>query len=115
MALSSVAQSTSRNFSFDTDSAIFVMDNSSTVHICNDKYLFENMTLYDENEGPLVATVGPKGKVKGTGNVCLSWDDDEGMKHTHVLSNVCYIPDSPFNLFSVTEFGKPQVLVTKMN
>ena len=36
----------------------------------------------------------------------LSWDDDEGMKHTHVLSNVCYMPDSPFNLFSITEFGK---------
>ena len=53
-----------------------------------------------------MATVGPKGKLKGTVNVCLSWDDEEGMKHTHVLSNVCYITDSPFNVFSVTEFGK---------
>ena len=51
-------------------------------------------------------TVGPRGQVKGTGYVCLSWDDDEGMTHTHILSNVCYMSGSPFNLFSITEFGK---------
>ena len=73
----------------------------------------KNMTLCDENEGPSVATIGPKGKAKGTGNFCLSWEDDKGMKHTHVLSNVYYIPDSPFDLFNATEFRKPQILVTK--
>ena len=57
MASSSVAQSMSRHVPFDTDSAIFVMDNSATVHTCNDKDLFQNMTIYAENEGPSVATV----------------------------------------------------------
>ena len=104
-----------RHVPFDTDCVAFVMDNSPTVHTYNDKDIFKNMTSCNENEGPSVATVRPKGRVKGTGNVCLSWNDDEGMKHTHVLSNVCYILDSPFNLFSVIEFGKPQGLVTKMN
>ena len=90
----------------DTEGVAFVTDNSATAHMCNDKDLFKSMALYEENEGPSVATVGPRGKVKGTGDVCLSCDDDEGIKHTHVLSNVCYMPDSPFNLFSITEFGK---------
>ena len=65
------------------------------------------MSSHNGNERPSVTTVRPKGKGKGTREMCLSWDDDEGLKHTHILSNVCCIPDSPFNLLSVTEFGKP--------
>ena len=64
------------------------------------------MTLHRENEGPSVATMGPKGQVKVARDVCVSWDDDEGMKHSHILTNVCCMCDSPFNIFSITEFGK---------
>ena len=35
MALRSIAQSISRHVMFDTDSAIFVMDNGDTAHTCN--------------------------------------------------------------------------------
>ena len=64
------------------------MENSATPHMCNDKDIFKIMTLYEENDGSLVSTIGHRGKVKGTGDMYLSWDDDEGMKHTHLLSNL---------------------------
>ena len=35
----------------------------------------------------------------------MSWYDDEGKNHAHILTNVCCIPDSPFKLFSVNEIG----------
>ena len=45
MALSSVAQSMSRNVQFDTDGVAFVMDNSATVHMCSDEDIFKNMNI----------------------------------------------------------------------
>ena len=76
------------------------------LHTHNGKDLFKNMALCEGNEGPSLATMGPRGQVKGAGDLHLSWGDDEGMKYTHVLSNACCMPDSPFNLFRLTEFGK---------
>ena len=36
----------------------------------------------------------------------MSWDDEEGKKYADILTNACYMPESPFNVFSATEFGK---------
>lgn len=69
MALISVVQSMLRNVQFDAYGVDFLMDNSATAHMCNVKDLFRSMKLHGENEGPLVATVGPKGNFKGTGDV----------------------------------------------
>ena len=82
------------------------MDNSATAHTCDDKNLFKNMKFHEENEGPLIVTILPKGHVKDAGNVLMTWDDDEVNNHTQILTNACCMPDSPFNLFSSTEFGK---------
>ena len=64
-----------RHVPLDMEVVAFVKDNSTTAHTCNDKDLFKSMLLHEENEGPSVETVGPRGKVKGTGDACLSWDD----------------------------------------
>ena len=70
-----------KKVSFDADEISFVMDNSATARMCNDRNIFKNMTLHGENEGPSVATMGSKGYVKGAGDARISWEEDEGKKH----------------------------------
>ena len=40
---------------FDSDSVTFVLDNSATIHICNDKFLFEGELSEDSSSGVVTA------------------------------------------------------------
>ncbi len=83
--------------SFDTDLSFWVCGNSATGHICNDKALFH---------GKLVPSVYIVGAATGLsepslmGTVLLKVTDDNGKKHTFMLTHVNYMPNFPVNLLS---------------
>ena len=54
-----------------------------------------------------VATIGGCGHAPAdVGNVRWNWIDDSGVKHTYLVENVLYFPQSPINILSVTEFAR---------
>jgi hypothetical protein len=88
---------------FDTNSFFWVCDNSVTGHICNDRSLFT---------GDLVPLIYIVGAATGTSEptlmsiVRLQLTDDDGEKHTFILTHVNYMPTSPVNLLSTRLLSK---------
>ena len=101
-ALASLGDLTSAH-SFDSDGTTVVCDNSATGHICNDKSLFVGELR--PATGECVMTVGGDDRPAGVGTVEWSWLDDDGERHTYRLHDVYYLPGSPVNLLSVTQFA----------
>ena len=84
--------------SFDTDSSFWVCDNSATGHICNNKELFSDELV------PSIFEVGSATGISTPmlmGTVTLRITDNEGAKHSFVLKNDNYLPDSPVNILSI--------------
>ncbi len=83
--------------SFNTDLSFWVCNNLATGHICNDKAFFQ---------GKLVPSIYIVGAATGLsepslmGTVLLKVMDDNGKKHTFMLTHVNYMPNSPVNLLS---------------
>ncbi len=83
---------------FDTDSSFWVWDNLVTGHICNNWILFT---------GDLVLSIFEIGSASETstptlmGTIILWLTDNEGEKHSFVLNNDNYLPNSPVNLLSL--------------
>jgi hypothetical protein len=88
---------------FNTDSSFWVCNNSATGHICNDKSHFS---------GELIPSIYIVGTGTGTSEpmlmraVVLQLTDDNGDKHTFMLSHVNYMPKSPVNLLSTRVLSK---------
>ena len=89
--------------SFDTDSSFWVCDNSATGHICNTKELFSDELV------PSIFEVGSATGISTPtlmGTVTLRITDDEGAKHSFVLKNVNFLPDSPVNILSLRRLAE---------
>ena len=89
--------------SFDTDSSFWVCDNSATGHICNNKCLFIDdlvPSIYEVGSATGISTPALMG------TVTLRITDDEGAKHSFVLKNVNYLPDSPVNILSLRRLAE---------
>ncbi len=90
----------------DTDSSFWVCDNLATGHICNDKSLFS---------GELVPSIYVVGAATGTskptlmGTVILCTTDDNGKKHTFMLTHMNYMPKLPVTLLSTWVLSKQYV------
>ena len=82
----------------DTDSILFVCDNSTTGHICNDVRKFIPGSLHQTNKS--LTTANGTGPCLQEGTVRLHLNDDCGVKHIFILGNYIYHPDSPVNLLS---------------
>ena len=85
---------------FFTNHDTVVVDNSATAHISNKINHFVGPLRPSNNS---VSTVGdtPVSNHK-IGPVQWSWKYDEGDTHTYSLDNVCYLPNSPVSLLSVS-------------
>ncbi len=82
---------------FDTDSSFWVCNDSATGHICNDKSLFSEELI------PSIYIVGAASGTKvpmWMGTVVLWLTDDNGDKHTFMLTHMNYMRKSPVNLLS---------------
>jgi hypothetical protein len=84
---------------FDTDSAFFVCDNSTTGHICNDIQQFVPGSLYQTNKS--LTTANGTGLCLQEGTIKISLIDDNGTRHAFILDNCLYHPDSPVDLLSM--------------
>jgi hypothetical protein len=83
---------------FDMDSSFWVCDNSATGQICNNKELFKDELV------PSIYEVGSATGISTPtlmGTVTLRITDGEGAKHSFVLKNVHYLPNSPVNILSL--------------
>jgi hypothetical protein len=89
--------------SFDTDSSFGVCVNSTTGHICNDKSLFFR-ELVPSTYIVGAATGSSKLTLMETVIHCLT--DDNGAKHTFMLTHVNYMPKSPVNILSTRVLSK---------
>jgi hypothetical protein len=81
---------------FDTDSVLFVCDNSTTGHICNEISKFVPGTLQQTNKS--LTTANGTGPYLHEETVCMRVQDDMGSEHVFILNNCLYHPDSPVNL-----------------
>ncbi len=88
---------------FDPDAMIFVMDNSATGHICNDRSLFVG-----DLSKSLESVETCVGKMRGvqSGTIKITWVDDSGGKHTHHLEDVQFIPSSSVNILSIRRLAE---------
>ena len=100
-----VARRNNETLSHDSDSTTMVCDNSANVHICNNRSMFVGELQHVTNHK--VATIGGRGHpASGIGTVRWIWTDDFGVKHTNLIHDVLYFPQSPINILSVTSFAK---------
>ena len=54
-----------------------------------------------------MATIGGKlNRLAGISTVKWKWKDDNGVMHKELLEKVLYLPQSPINIMSVTEFSR---------
>jgi hypothetical protein len=89
----------------------WVCDNLATGHICNDKLLFS---------GELVPSIYVVGAATGTskptlmGAVILCTTDDNGKKHTFMLTHVNYMPKLPVNLLQKMFKARGLLFVTTL-
>lgn len=77
---------------------MWCLDTGATEHMCNDKKLFESMTQTHINRQVKLGN-GEKVPIRGKGEVIVwAYNGKKMMKST--LSNVLYVPELKFNLFS---------------
>jgi len=84
--------------SFNTDSSFWVCDNSATGHICNNKELFKDELV------PSIYEVDSATGISAPTLMCIATlriTDGEGAKHSFILKNVHYLPNSPVNILSL--------------
>ena len=89
---------------FDTDSIFFVCDNSTTGHICNDISKFIPGSICNTDRRLTTANGNSSCVQEGTARIHLT--DDNGTRHTFVLDNCIYLPDSPVSLLSTRRLAE---------
>jgi len=89
----------SENFSFDTDGIPFIIDNSATGAICNDKSRF--LSDLQPHNVTVETASGLETKLNHVGILRLELEDDNGTKHSYDVPGVVYDPDSPYCLLGI--------------
>ena len=104
IALASEAKSTSfSSMLFDTDGISFVIDNSATCVICNDKSQFKPGSLHEKPNA--VETAAGVTKSSQVGILRLTLTDDGGKTYTYEIPDAIYDPNSPFNILGIPALG----------
>ena len=88
---------------FDLDGITFLVDNCANTHVCNNKKLFCNLSSMAT--ASLNTTNGSSDANLQSGQIKISWADDDDEEHEYILDDVIYKPDSPFNILSVARLG----------
>ena len=90
-------------FTFDVTTSEFGLDSCSTTHTCFDESLFTPGTV-EELEGSGVEGAGGRSEVTKRGSVAIRIKSDDGDINHLVLENVAFVPGSPKNLISISQW-----------
>jgi hypothetical protein len=88
---------------FDTDGIVFVIDNSATCIICNDRTQFVGDLRLEQCE---VETSLGTGRSEFIGTIRLRLTDNAGVTHPYDVPDAIYDPKSPFNILGVPFLGE---------
>ena len=89
---------------FDTDSILFVCDNSTTGRICNGLQKFILGTLQQTNRR--LTTANGTGPPVKEGTIKINLTDENGKHHIFLLEGCIYHPDFPVNLSSTQRLAE---------
>lgn len=89
-------------YNFDSDGISFVIDNSATCIICNDRTQFVGDL---ERQDCHVETSVGKGKCEYLGTLRVHLTDDAGTTSTYDIPGAVYDPTSPFNILGIPYLG----------
>ena len=86
-----------------------IVNNCANTHVWNDKNHFISYSPFPPGSRA-VSTIGGQNHFPvGSGDVSVSWRDDDNVVFKHVLKNVLYFPDSPVKIITAhklaTEWG----------
>jgi hypothetical protein len=95
-------EGTNISCSFDTDEILFVINNSATCIICNDRSQFVGNLRAQESSVEILHGTACSNYV-GMILICLTMD--EGMTMEYTIPSATYAPDSPFNILGIPFFG----------
>jgi len=87
---------------FDTDGITFVIDNSATCIICNDKSQFIGNL---REQSCIVETANGGSSTSWVGTIRLTLTDDSGKNYTYHIPNAIYDKHSPFNIIGIPCLG----------
>ena len=87
-----------------SDKDKWIVDSGSTKDMCNDKESFSEMTDLSEDESHQVKVGnGQTIPTNKKGTVIMKVTTEDGREEEHKLSNVLYVPDLTYNLYSVSQ------------
>jgi hypothetical protein len=89
---------------FNTNLLLFVCDNSTTGHICNNIWKFIPGSLCQTNKN--LTKANGTGPCLQEGTDWLHLNNDDGVKHIFILYNCLYHPDLPVNLLSTRQLAE---------
>ena len=102
-ALSTSANSNSP-FSFDTDGISFIINNSATCIICNQRDLF--VGRLSSEKVSMTTCEGDTVKQRYIGNMQLILTDDSNVDHSYDIPNCIFDPNSPVNIVGIPVMDK---------
>ncbi len=91
--------------SFESEDTTMIVDNAANIHVWSNKDdLINYSPISDQSQG--VSTIGSSlSRPHGTGDLPITWKDDEGNSHSIVLKDVQHFPQSPVNVMSVARLA----------
>ena len=98
------SKSPSEVFTNDSDGIAFIMDNSATGAICNERTMF--IGRFTPTRVTLITAEGTKQHTKMVGTIRVIFTTDEGTSNTYDVPGVVYDQDSPHNLIGIPFLAK---------
>ena len=77
-----------------------IVDNCANTHVWNDKTHFISYSPFSTGSRAVSTISGQNHFPVGSGDVSVSWRDDDNVVFNHILKNVLYFPDSPVKIIS---------------
>ena len=99
MSLLATAKASVSSILFDTDGLPFIIDNSATDAICNERSLF--VGIFKQQLVSIKTAEGTFTKQRIIGTLRLVLKNDAGSKHSYDMPGVVYDLDSPFSLLGI--------------
>ena len=95
-------EGTDNSFSFDSDGLPFVIDNSATCIICNDRAQFVGHLRAEKSS---IETTNGSASAEFVGTISLTLTSDNGEELQYHIPGAIYDPNSPFNILGIPFLG----------